>query len=178
MSEESLTTRVASISAAPNPVQPNRVPRAALVRLAVTCTALIFVACACILVYRGMTIEVPDAVLIVRGTPAWDGSVVSVDGNRLARPSQVTIDRGTKYTISFHLTPGEYALSVEKAGKTIFTQPVQLSKRVKSEVVFLPESLEGLTPTSQPSLPFGTQFPWRASDSAVPIEPAHEKTRD
>ncbi len=148
---------------------PNR--RAALVRLAVVCTFLIFAACMSILVYRGTSIEVPDCVLIVRASKAWDGSVMSVDGYRLVRPTQVKVDRGTKYTISFHLMPGEYTLTALREGNVIFTEKVLLTRASKSDVVYLPKSPDDLTPTTQPSWPFQLELPWSRS-TMPPVIPS------
>jgi hypothetical protein len=138
-------------------------PRRALVRLAVIATVLIFTACAWVLVERGMTVDVPDAMLTARASPAWDGATASVDGVSLARPRTATLDRPSRYTISFHLLPGDYTLTVSRRGEMLFARDVKLTRRENFSVVYLPDSPDKVidrpaTRPDFPSLPFGSDL--------------------
>src|SRR5262245_29287141 len=105
----------------------SRRPRAVPVRLALVGTFLIFTVCATWLVYRSVTIDVPEAVLIARASPAWDGTTVSVDGINLGRPRVTQFDKKSKYSISFHLIPGDYTLTVVRGELELVRYPFTLS---------------------------------------------------
>lgn len=129
-------------------------PRAVPVKLAVVGTILIFVSCTGWLVLRGLTVRVPEAVMITRASPAWEGSIVSVDGINLPRPTTAVFDKRSKYSLSFHLTPGDYVLSVKRGTQQLAYYPFKLSKRENRAVFYLPDTPGEGTPTTQPDAPF------------------------
>jgi hypothetical protein len=144
---------------APPPLPPQegpserRHPRRALVRLALVCTFLIFAACASLLVYRGWTIDVPDSMLIVRGSPAWEDTELTMDSLLLKEPQKARMTMGARYTISFHLLPGTYTLTVRRGGEVIYTSEFTLTRQSKIGIMNLPPSTEGLGPATQPQHP-------------------------
>lgn len=134
-----------------------RRPRALMVRVALVGTTLIFLACASLLVYRGATVEVPDSMLIVRGSPAWEGALVSVDNFTFASPLTATVDRRARHTISYHLSPGTYTLQVRRDGAMLFSQELTMTRRDHITVLPLPDAPPAEPPAAtQPYWPFGT----------------------
>lgn len=136
-------------------------PRPFPVRLALVGTALIFLGCASLLVYRGVTVEVPDAMLVVRGSPAWEGAQVSVDTYTFASPLTANIDRRARHTISYHLSPGTYTLQVRRNGGVLFSQELQMSRQNHIVVIPLPDAPPAVgEAATQPAWPFGpSPFP-------------------
>lgn len=131
------------------------------VAIALVSTFLIFAACASWLIYRGATIEVPDAMFVVRGSPAWEGAEAVVDGIKLARAQRATINREGRYTISFHLTPGDYRLDVRHEGRTVYATDFSLTRQGRIGFAHLPPTPVGLTPASQPAQPrLEFRSPW------------------
>ncbi|MCS7033529.1 MAG: hypothetical protein NZ561_05985 [Phycisphaerae bacterium] len=141
-------------------MEPRR-PRALPVRLAVVGTVLIFVVCASWLVYRAVTIPVPEAVLIVRASPAWDGTIASVDGINLGKPREARFDRASKYSLSFHLLPGTYTLVVRRGDIELERYDFVLTRREPLRVRHLPDTPGAGTATTRPSWPFGIDFRWQ-----------------
>jgi hypothetical protein len=137
----------------PAPSEPDGRARAFAVRLALVCTVLIFVTCASWTAYRGWTIEVPDSMLVVRGTSAWEGLQASVDHVTFHTPLEATFDSRSRNTISFHLSPGKYTLTIRRGSAVLFTYDFELTRRSHIGVLHLPPSLEGLTPATQPDQP-------------------------
>lgn len=133
-------------------------PRAAPVKLAVVGTFLIFAACTGWLVLRGLTVRVPEAVMITRASPAWEGSIASVDGINLPRPTTAVFDKRSKYSLSFHLTPGDYTLTVKRGTQQLAYYPFKLSKRENRAVFYLPDTPGEGAPTTQPYTPFDVNF--------------------
>jgi hypothetical protein len=130
-----------------------RRPRGTLVRLALVCTFLVFAACATLLLYRAWTIDVPDSMLIVRGSPAWEGAELTMDSLLLKEPQRAHMTLSARYTISFHLLPGTYTLSVRRGGVLIYTSEFALTRQARIGVLDLPPSPEGLGPATQPAHP-------------------------
>lgn len=131
------------------------------VAVALVSTFLIFAACASWLIYRGATIDVPDTMFVVRGSPAWEGAEAVVDGIKLARAQRATINREGRYTISFHLTPGDYRLDVRHDGRTVYSSDFRLTRQGRIGFAHLPPTPIGLTPASQPTQPrLEFRSPW------------------
>jgi hypothetical protein len=145
----------------PTLTQETRRPRTVPVRLALVGTFLIFATCATWLVYRAATIPVPEAVLIARASPAWDGTTVSVDGINLGRPREAQFDKRSKYSISFHLIPGDYTLTVRRGDMVLERRPFALSRREPLLVHYLPDQPGIGTATTRPTWPFGVDLDWR-----------------
>lgn len=138
--------------------------RRSLVRLSVVAAILVFLACLSLLLWRGLTINVPDTVLIARAGPPWEGAVVTVDGINLPRAQSARFDTNSKYTISFHLVPGEYTIRVQREGRDLFVQDFALTRRDNIGVLYLPTTPESVaapaTRPSLPSIPFSPSTNW------------------
>lgn len=135
------------------PPPPHRVWRRLPVAVALLVTFLLFAACATWLIYRGATIEVPDSMFVLRGAPAWEGAEATVDGIKLARAQKATLSEDARYTISFHIVPGDYSLAVRHKGAVVFTTDFELTRHGRIAVLQLPPSPEGLSPASRPANP-------------------------
>lgn len=129
-------------------------PSRLFVLAGVLATFLVFVACARLLIGRALTTDVPESVLVVRGNPAWDGTEISVDGVQLPRPLSAVFDQNTRYTISFHLNPGDYTLQIKQAGQSVYHGRFTLL-RSYTGILRLPARPGDRTPATEPALPFG-----------------------
>jgi hypothetical protein len=141
------------------PPDPAQRPRAVPVRLALVCTALIFSACAALLIYRGATVDVPDAMLVLRAGVAWDGAEASIDSFTFASPLKATFDRRARYTISYHLRPGTYTLSVRRAGQILHTKELTLDPQEHILLMSLPDTPPEQPSTTAPAWPFSIGTP-------------------
>jgi hypothetical protein len=85
-----------------------------------------------LLLYQALTVHPPQAALLVQADPHWDGAILIVEGDNLARSLNGDLNRGNKYLVTFFLQPGDYKLHVRKGDKEYLVIPVHLESESKN----------------------------------------------
>jgi hypothetical protein len=142
----------AASAAATDHAGESQFPRAIAVQFGVIATILIFAACATLVIMRSATVDVPNAMLVVRGTPAWDGCVAYVDGINLPKPQAGELAKRSNYVVTFHVVPGEYSFTIRRDLGIVYTDDFVLTDRDRIQIVNLPETPGSVqAATSQPT---------------------------
>ncbi len=140
-----------------SPAQQSR-PRTFIVVLAIALTLLLAGGSLAMLFYRAFTLPQPNRVIVVRGSPEWEGIKLSVEGTGLSEPKVTKFEPVGKYIVPFFLWPGKYTLHIENEGVEVFTKSIDLTRQ---EIEDVDLARLGVTtrpstqPTTEPSVPAG-----------------------
>jgi hypothetical protein len=118
--------------AAPTPRRP------AVVRAWLAATILVFVATIGLLFWQWAAHREPSSVIIVEGTPRFDGVDVRVSGGTLPAPYEATLSAANEFRVPFFLDAGVYVVWVARGGQALSELEVILTRRVGQRIDLRP----------------------------------------
>ena len=118
--------------------------------LTIAVTALLFAGMLTLLFYRWATNREPTSVIVVEGTPKFDGVDVTVDGVRLRKPYTATLSADRNYTLPFYLDKGFYTVHVTQRGRTVLDVEVEVDARQGKKLILAKHEHLLDPPTTKP----------------------------
>jgi hypothetical protein len=97
--------------------------------LMIALTALLFAGMLALLFYKWATNREPTSVIVIEGTPKFEGAEVTVDGVRLNAPYTAKLTADRKFTMPFYLDKGLYTVRVTKDGRTVMEADFEIGTR-------------------------------------------------
>jgi hypothetical protein len=132
---------------------PQATPRRRLrIALSIVAAVALVAGSAGLVIFRALSTDMKQAVLLVRGSSAWENTEARVDGVKLARTQSYPFTRTGNYMIYFFLEPGDYDLTVVRDGRSVYTSRVSLTLRDNQQTIQLPGEVP--SPSTLPSNPF------------------------
>lgn len=92
-------------------------------------TAVLFVLAVSILCYRWIIDREPSSIIILNGSDALEGVVAQVSGVGMAQPIRAMFEPREKYSLRFHVEPGNYTLSLIRDDKVLSQQDFTIPTR-------------------------------------------------
>ena len=94
-------------------------PRRLFIVLMIFLTAVLFAGMVSLLFYNWATSKEPSSVMVVEGTPKFDGVLVTIEGVRLKQPHTATLSADRSYSMPFYLDHGFYTIRLTRDGRTL-----------------------------------------------------------
>jgi hypothetical protein len=104
-------------------------PRRVVVRFWVAVTVVVFVATVGLLFWRWAINREPTSVIVVEGTPRFDGVDVQLRGPALPEPYAATLSARNDFRVPLFVDRGVYVLRLARADQTLLETEVIVGRR-------------------------------------------------